>query len=139
MSGVSQEQRNPYKGTPPRPWVRVQLLARNGTAFATELVVDTGNPFYLIMGSARMAQVVSRRTKPVHTNFGPMIGGWVRVVIPEVGFDDVVQSYASDVVVASVQRNSPDFEGLLGLPLLRLLEYGGDANSFWILPAGNAP
>jgi hypothetical protein len=31
-----------------------------------------------------------------------------------------------------VKRSDPEFGGLVGLPLLRMLEYGGDAGWFWI-------
>ena len=38
--------------------------------------------------------------------------------------------YGSDAVVAATQANSPDFGGLVGLPLLRTMRYGGDADFF---------
>ena len=139
MSGTRLEQRNPYKGISPRAWVRVQLLALDGSTEVVELLADTGNPFALIIGSIQMARVIRRGVLPVNTNFGRMDGGWVRVMIPDVGFDEEVLGYASDRVVNTAQRESPDFEGLLGLPLLRMLEYGGDASWFWIRPQGGNP
>src|SRR6266542_5151978 len=132
MSGASLEQRNPYKGTRPRAWVRVQLLALDGSTEEVDLLADTGNPLALVVGSVRMGRVIRRGVPPVTTNFGRMNGGWVRVMIPDVGFDEEVLGYASDRVVNTAQRDSPDFEGLVGLPLLRMLEYGGDADWFWI-------
>jgi hypothetical protein len=36
---------------------------------------------------------------------------------------------------AAAEASSPDFGGLVGLPLLRLMEYGGDADWFWLRPA----
>ena len=37
------------------------------------------------------------------------------------------------------RSNVIDFSGLVGLPLLRLLEYGGDADWFWLRPASTSP
>jgi hypothetical protein len=45
----------------------------------------------------------------------------------------------SDAVASSTQASSPEFQGLAGLPLLRLLEYGGDASSFWLRAATATP
>jgi glucose-6-phosphate dehydrogenase assembly protein OpcA len=61
-----------------------------------------------------------------------MVGGWLRVYMPEIGVDQDLLSYASDRIVTAVQASHPDFEGLLGLPFLRLVEYGGDADWFWV-------
>src|SRR5438876_5430406 len=40
--------------------------------------------------------------------------------------------FASGPVTVAARASSPDFEGLAGLPLLRLMEYGGDADYFWV-------
>jgi len=53
MSG-SLEQRNPYKGFPGRPWVRLRLLATDGATQELELVADTGNPYAVIIETAQM-------------------------------------------------------------------------------------
>jgi hypothetical protein len=50
-----------------------------------------------------------------------------------------VRSYASDGVATATKVSSPDFEGLAGLPLLRLVEYGGNANWFWLRAAPASP
>ena len=139
MSGGSQEQRNPYKGTTPRPWVRVQIVARDGSVGEVELIADTGNPYGVIIGAARMARVKRKSGPVLGSNFGLLAGGWLRVVIPDVGFDDLVFGCGSDAVVMHTKQDSPDFEGLVGLPLLRMLEYGGDADWFWIRPQGGTP
>jgi hypothetical protein len=49
MTPGSPEQRNPYKGSPLRPWVRVQLAAPDGTVRDLDLLADTGNPFELVV------------------------------------------------------------------------------------------
>jgi hypothetical protein len=61
------------------------------------------------------------------------------VVIPKISFDQQVLGYASDAVVSAAQASSPDFAGLLGLPLLRLMGYGGGADSFWVRPGAGTP
>jgi hypothetical protein len=77
---------------------------------------------------------------PIETsNFGQMVGGMLRVVIPEISFDQQLMGFGNDDIVRAVQADCPDFAGLIGLPFLRLMEYGGDANDFWIRPAGSAP
>ena len=68
----------------------------------------------------------------MNTNFGPLEGGWLRVQIPEVGCDMDLLSYSSDVVAQAAIASDPTFVGLAGLPLLRMLEYGGDGDSFWV-------
>jgi hypothetical protein len=35
-------------------------------------------------------------------------------------------------VTDAIRASSQDFEGLVGLPLLRKLQYGGDADHFWV-------
>lgn len=135
MTGGSYEQRNPYKGTPPRPWIRVRLLAPNGTPRELELVADTGSPSALIIGQATMTSLSQLPAATRTSNFGPLIGGVLHVHMPEVGVDQDLLSYASDTVVTFVQKSHPDFEGLVGLSFLRLMEFGGDADWFWIRPA----
>jgi hypothetical protein len=66
------------------------------------------------------------------SNFGPLEGGWLRIAIPDLAFDEKTLGYANDSVVNVVKRSDPGFAGLVGLPLLRMLEYGGDAGRFWI-------
>ena len=73
------------------------------------------------------------------TNFGILEGGWLQLSMPELGLMQPILGYASDAVVTAAKTSSPAFDGLAGLPLLRLLEYGGDASSFWIRPAPGQP
>jgi hypothetical protein len=68
-----------------------------------------------------------------------LVGGWLRVVIPEITFDQQVLGYGSDAVVAAAKASSADFRGVLGLPLLRLMQFGGDGGSFWVQPAASTP
>lgn len=133
------EQRNPYRGIPPRAWVRIRLVAGNGTARELELVADTGCPQYVIISLANLAALKYADLPDLTTNFGPLVGGQLYVQMPELGLDLGIVGYGSDVVVSATQSSHADFEGLAGLPLLRLLEYGGNADSFWIRPLPASP
>ncbi|HYT89524.1 MAG TPA: hypothetical protein VEL76_12530 [Gemmataceae bacterium] len=129
-AGIS-EQRNPYKGEPQRAWLRLILRPKNGVLRELDFLADTGSPCALVLSEAAMAQLTWGKTSTADTNFGPLAGGWLRLTMPELGLDEFMPGYASEEVVASAKQNSPDFEGLVGLPVLRLGEYGGDADSFW--------
>lgn len=135
MTGVPVEQRNPYKGSPARPWIRIRAQGLRGTFHDWELLADTGNPCALIISRASMALVKQRDGLDVNSNFGVLEGGWLHVSVPEVGLDADVLGYSSDLVVTAAQASNCDFEGLVGLPFLRLVEYGGNANAFWVRAA----
>lgn len=138
MAGPS-EQRNVYKGSPPRPWVRLRLTAPDGATHQVELLADTGNPCAIIVSQALMARLKQRAAPDVHSNFGLLDGGWLHLTMPELGLDQDVLGYASDAVATATKASHADFEGLAGLPFLRLLEYGGDADWFWLRPAQSRP
>jgi len=129
------EQRNAYKGSPLRAWVRLNLVEKIGAVHEVQLLADTGNPFALVISGDRMRQLRRRKGPTVNTNFGMLSGGWVRVTIPELGFDRRVLAYASDRVVTTTKGSSSELEGLAGLPLLKMVEYGGNAHWFWLRPA----
>lgn len=116
------EQRNPFKGSPPRPWVRVLLVARDGGNYEVQLLADTGNPCAIIISQALMASLKLRAAPDLTTNFGLLQAGWLRVIVPELRLDEKMVGYASDTVVAAAMSSSTDFEGLAGLPFLRLVE-----------------
>ncbi len=124
--------RNLYKGIPSRPWLRLRLLGENGLIRELQLLADTGNPFPLIISSTNMARFIEGFSPDIETNFGVMKGGWIRVAIPGLDFNGRVLGYASDAAVWSAKRSHSDFEGLIGLPLLRKGEYGGNARWFWL-------
>jgi hypothetical protein len=139
MTPTTIEQRNSYKGLPPRPWVRLRLTEKDGTPHEFELLADTRNPFAIILSQAAMTRLKLRTAPDVNTNFGVLQGGWVHVHMPELGLNTEVIGYASDDVVSSTQTSSPDFQGLAGLPFLRLLEYGGNADWFWLRATSLSP
>jgi len=60
--------------------------------------------------------------------------------MPELNVQRKLLGYGNDMVVSTAKKSHPDFEGLVGLPFLRLVEYGGDADSFWVRPLqGSGP
>lgn len=138
MTSLPSEQRNPYKGSPQRPWVRIRLLAPDGSATELELIADTGSPCSLIISQQNMARLTAGDGPDLNSNFGLLKGGWVQLDMPQLGLVQQVLGYSSDDVVTAATVNHPDFEGLAGLPLLRLAEYGGNADWSW-LRAANSP
>jgi len=85
-----------------------------------------------IVSEADMADFQIHDAPSIDTNFGMLTGGWVRVAIPALGFDEEILAYASDNVAAMTRKCHRTLEGLAGLPLLRMFEYGGDPDWFWL-------
>ena len=137
MPETPSEQRNVYRGEPARAWLRLELISANGRVRELELLVDTGNPCALIIDVATMQSLRWRESVRTHSNFGPLDGGWLHVAIPELGFDVKMLGNANDAIVDVVKRSDSGFGGLVGLPLLRMLEYGGDGGAFWIRSPAN--
>lgn len=134
MAEPPPEQRTIYRGAPARAWLRLQLIAANGRGHELEFLVDTGNPCGIILDTQTMQSLKWRESASVDSNFGTLNAGWLRVVIPGIPFDAKMLGYANDSVVNVVRRSDHHFAGLVGLPLLRMVEYGGDAGWFWIRP-----
>ncbi|MDZ4852693.1 MAG: hypothetical protein SGI77_25670 [Pirellulaceae bacterium] len=126
------EQRNIYRGSPARAWIRLQLLSRVSEIVELEFLVDTGNPCAVIIDESTMMANRWREATQTDSNFGLLTGGWLHITVPETGFDAKMLGYSNDTVASVVKRSDPNFGGLVGLPLLRLFEYGGDAGTFWI-------
>jgi hypothetical protein len=132
MAEEKREQRNAYKGNPARAVVLIQLISPEDGVEELKFLADTGNPCSLIISVAMFAKLCWRQSAATESNFGTLDGGWLRIVVPELEFDEKVLAYANDAVVSVVQKSDAGFAGLVGLPLLRLMEYGGDAETFWI-------
>jgi hypothetical protein len=139
MTSGPAEQRNRYKGFPARPWVRLRLTALDGVHHELEILADTANPCALIISRPAMLMLKWGDAPDIKSNFGLLEGGWLHIHMPQLGLDLDLRGYASDAVVSGAQASSPDFQGLVGLPLLRMLEYGGDLNWFWLRPAVGRP
>jgi hypothetical protein len=125
-------QRNPYKGTSPRCWVCLRFAAADDSLHERELLADTGCPCALILGQADLALLLRASAAGVDSNFGQLSGGWLELAVPELGLTNQILGFGSDHVLQAVQSDSSDFAGLAGLPLLRLVEYGGDGAAFWL-------
>lgn len=124
------EQRNRYLGG--RPWLRLGFRAPDGSVRPLDLVADTGCPPAVILRADLFGLLVHKRTRDRHSNHGPLMGGWLRLYSPELGRVEFVEGYGNDEAPARVSRSHPDFAGVVGLPVLRLAEYGGNADAFWI-------
>lgn len=129
------EERFTYKGSPPRSWFQITLQALDGTIEPLDVLADTGSPFFLIVSEDTMGRFKMNDGPAINTNFGPMKAGWLQVSIPLVREQLFVEGYSSEAVVGAAKQSSSDFEGLAGLPLLRLIQFGGNANFFWIKPS----
>lgn len=132
MCPSSPPQLNHYKGTPPRAWIRVRFAAADGTEHERELLADTGSPCAVILGPSDLALLCRAGAAGIGSNFGPLVGGWLELAMPELGLSRHVLGYGSEEVLKAVQKASAEFGGLAGLPLLRMAEYGGDNAAFWI-------
>jgi hypothetical protein len=134
VTRAAPEQRNAYKGSPPRPWIRLNLRAADGSVGEVQLLADTGNPCALIIGTDVMKRFRRGDAPDMGSNFGPLTGGWLQALLEDIEFDRHFVGYASDAVVSAAKASDASFGGLAGLPLLRMLEYGGDASEFWVRP-----
>jgi hypothetical protein len=131
------EQKNPYKGFPERPWIRLRLAAPDGSTVERAFLADTGNPCAVILGQQDMNRLKAGDGPDLQTNFGLLQGGWLQIAMPELGLTGAVLGYASDAVAAAAAASHPDFKGLIGLPLLRQAEFGGNADWFWVRTLGD--
>jgi hypothetical protein len=125
-------QQNVYKGDPPRAWIRLRFAAPDGSTHERQLLADTGSPCAVILGDADLFLFLHNEGARVDSNFGPMRGAWLQLAMPELGLTREVLGFGSEAVMEAVRDASADFAGLVGLPLLRLVEYGGDGDSFWL-------
>ena len=126
------EQRNRYRGSTERPFLTLDFGVADGSRLPLTLLADTGCPFGLIVGTATFHRLICGPAASMSSNFGiNMPGGWFRLFMPETGLVELVRAYASDIVERAVQADDPSFVGLVGLPIVRLGEYGGNVDEFW--------
>ncbi|MBX9584674.1 MAG: hypothetical protein K2X87_30595 [Gemmataceae bacterium] len=132
------EQRNPYRAG--RPWLRLGFMTIDGTVRELELVADTGSPGAVIVGETLFDQLVHDRVRDRPGRFGTHRAGWVRLYSPELALVEFVLGYGNDDTARTAGRSSLRFAGLVGLPILRLGEYGGNADAFWFrYPSATPP
>lgn len=132
------EQKRPYLSR--RPWLEFTFLTPDGVRADVNLVADTGCPFDFVLAPELFDLLVRCPFPTERTNFGTLTAGTVLVYMPEVGFVELVRALRSDELGQRLEREHPTFAGLVGLPILRLGEYGGNATEFWFrYPTPNPP
>jgi hypothetical protein len=133
-------QRNSYRGGGPRPWLELDFRDALANVRTLKLVADTGSPQAVVLAPAVFDELVLIRIDSITNNFGKSDGGWLQLYMPDCGLVERIKGFANPQVEQIVRKSHPDFAGLVGLPILRLGEYGGDANSFWFqYPPSNTP
>lgn len=125
------EFRTVYKGRSERPWLRVGFEDRSGYREEFDLVADTGSPMAVLLRPDFFRRFEVFQAPPEHTSFGFLETGWFRMVIPSLGLQRSVHCFSCQIAADIVSRSHTDFAGVIGLPILRLGEYGGDASEFW--------
>jgi hypothetical protein len=132
MTAPRQEQRNAYQGSPPRAWICFRLATQDGATRDFKRVVDTACPVSFIIAPDDAPEFTFGIATSVVSNFGHLQGEWFLLAMPEMGLNALMVGYASQEAVDAVRSDHPDFAGLAGLPLLRLLEFGGNQSEFWV-------
>jgi len=124
------EQRNTYHRG--RPWLRLGFKDIEGTVHELKLIADTGSAGGIILRPDWFLKLRHERTEVRESNFGPMVSGWLRLYQPDLALVEFVRGYSSEKVAATAAHSDPEFLGVVGLPVLRLMLYGGDYDSFWL-------
>ena len=125
------ELRTSLKGRSERPWLRLGFEGLNGNCEEFDLVADTGCPMAIVLRPNVFDRFQRFQASPEHTSFGFLQTGWFRLTVPSLRLARSVHCYRSQTAADIVSRSHPDFAGLVGLPILRLGEYGGNATEFW--------
>ena len=127
------EQRNRYIGHHPRSILHLTFSGLDGTVHELTLLADTGSGYPVIVGPGWFDRLVHtrRRTDAILTNHGPLTEGWFHLDMPDLGLNQLVRGYCGPGIAGPLAEENPDLDGLVGLPFLRLGEYGGNADEFW--------
>jgi hypothetical protein len=110
----------------------IRLATPGGDTRDWKLIADIGSPFAIVIGVEHLPDFSFGAGTHLNSNFGFLESAWLHLAMPEFELDSLILGYGSNEVLDSARADHPDFEGLAGLPLLRLLEYGGNADEFWI-------
>ena len=125
------EFRNPYRGVTPRAWMRLDFRAPDGTLHSFDLMVDTGSDDAVVLRKSAFDLITHGAATSYFSSWGFMLGGWLELDMPACGLVQRVHGYANNVLAGGVAADDPNFMGLVGLPVLRLGEFGGNATDFW--------
>ena len=124
-------QKHAYLGRTPRPWLELPFRNTAGLVHKLKLIADTGCPQGIILAPKWFDSLVTFHFASIRTNFGVMDGGWLQVFDPDSGFGELIRGYSSGSAAGFAAASHSDFAGIVGLPILRLGEYGGNASEFW--------
>jgi hypothetical protein len=124
------EQRNPYHRG--QPWLRLGFKDVDGIIHEVKLIADTGSAGGIILKPDWFLKLHHEKAESRKSNFGTMVSGWLRLYQPDLGLVEFVRGYGSEKTAATAANSDPEFVGLVGLPVLRLMNYGGNYDSFWI-------
>jgi hypothetical protein len=112
--------------------LRLGFKTPDGAAHLFDLIADTGSAAGILIRPDLMQTLRHEECPNRNSNFGLLLGGWLRLYNPELGLVEFVRGYGSENAAKLAAQSHPDFVGLVGLPILRLTEYGGNGNEFWI-------
>ncbi len=108
-----------------------RLPRPDGTIHSFDLVVDTGCDDAIVLRKSAFDLVTHGVAPSYFSSWGLMQGGWLDIDMPACGLAARVHGYADYQLSAGVAASDPNFMGLVGLPLLRFGEFGGNATDFW--------
>ena len=132
MTAPAHEQKNPYLGSPARPWIALRFVGIDGEPRDIKLVVDTGCPLSFAISPDFAADFTFGWSTSIISNFGLLQDEWFQIAMPELGVEGLMVGFLSEEAADAVRLDYPEFAGLVGLPFLRLLDYGGNRDEFWV-------
>jgi hypothetical protein len=103
----------------------------DGTVHPLDLVVDTASADAFVLRMSVFEQLMWSPNRSTATTWGFMLGGWLRLYMPASGLVELIAGYGNNMLAAGVAAEDPQFMGLVGMPFLRLGEFGGNADALW--------
>jgi len=93
------------------------------------LIADLGCPFEFVIDARTLHRLRWREESSQQSNYGQLEGAIMRVVMPEVEFDQHLPAYASSRVVRMTRAEG--FDGLAGKPFLDCFHFdNGNGGEF---------
>jgi len=110
-----------FEGWPDRRGQRRQVTKR--------LVAYSGCIFPFILDHRTLRQIWHRDRPGQRSNYGWLTGALVRVVMPELDFDQQLLAYGNDYVARMMRKEG--FDGIAGKPFLDLFHWSnGEGGEF---------
>lgn len=94
-------------------------------------MVDTGSDDAIVLRKSAFDLITHGIASSYFSSWGFMLGGWLDIDMSACGLVQRVHGYSNYNLSVGVAASDPNFMGLVGLPILRLAEYGGNATDFW--------